>query len=162
MSGAAAGPGTEQSSFPVRSLSCGGLGVKDRTGVEVQHLLSADADANVRAEAANAMVSHGIERSWPLLKQAFAEDEAWLVRCSILSAYADQADIDAAWLLELARMAIDATDGTVRVGGAEILSRLVREESSDGIGGRARRLLQPLQQDRDHRVVAAAFNGLTA
>ena len=51
-------------------------------------------------------------------------------------------------------------DGTVRVSGAEILGRIVRETSGAGIGEQARTLLQPLQQDRDHRVVAAALNGL--
>jgi hypothetical protein len=41
------------------------------------------------------------------------------------------------------------------VGGTEILGRLVREGSSE-----AREVLQGLQQDSDHRVVAAALNGL--
>ena len=57
-------------------------------------------------------------------------------------------------------MAIDDADGTVRVSGAEILGRLVREADPQGIGDQARSLLRPLQQDADHRVVAAALNGL--
>jgi len=57
-------------------------------------------------------------------------------------------------------MAIDDTDGTVRVSGAEILGRLVREGEGQGIGEQARSLLRPMQQDIDHRVVAAALNGL--
>jgi len=48
----------------------------------------------------------------------------------------------------------------VRVGGAEILGRLVREWGGSGEAAQARALLQRLQADPDHRVVAAALNGL--
>ena len=156
--------GTEQKPFLVRSLSCSGLGYKrNEQGWNVlSRLLSADDDPNVRAEAANALASYGVERSWPLLRDAFAADEAWLVRCSILSAFAEQPEIALSWLLELATMAIADADGTVRVSGAEILGRLVREGDGQTIGEQSRTLLQPLQQDRDHRVVAAALNGLQA
>jgi HEAT repeat protein len=150
--------GLEQSMFMVRSLSCAGLGVKQNEA-GWQALVAAmqgDEDANVRAEAANALVSHSLERAWPLLRDVFAADQQWLVRCSILSALAEQPAIDPAWLLELASMAITDADGTVRVGGAEILARLVREKGA----AEARVLLQQLQADPDHRVVAAALNGL--
>jgi len=150
--------GLEQSMFMVRSLSCAGLGVKQNEA-GWQALVAAmqgDEDANVRAEAANSLVSHSLERAWPLLRDGFAADQQWLVRCSILSALAEQPAIDPAWLLELASMAITDADGTVRVGGAEILARLVREQGA----AEARVLLQQLQADSDHRVVAAALNGL--
>ena len=150
--------GLEQSMFMVRSLSCAGLGVKQNEA-GWQALVAAmqgDEDANVRAEAANSLVSHCLERAWPLLRDGFAADQQWLVRCSILSALAEQPAIDPAWLLELASMAITDADGTVRVGGAEILARLVREQGA----AEARVLLQQLQADPDHRVVAAALNGL--
>ncbi len=150
--------GLEQSMFMVRSLSCAGLGVKQNED-GWQALVAAmqgDEDANVRAEAANSLVSHSLERAWPLLRDVFAADQQWLVRCSILSALAEQPAIDPAWLLELASMAITDADGTVRVGGAEILARLVREQGA----AEARVLLQQLQADPDHRVVAAALNGL--
>ncbi|MCT0215468.1 HEAT repeat domain-containing protein [Synechococcus sp. CS-1330] len=150
--------GLEQSMFMVRSLSCAGLGVKQNEA-GWQALVAAmqgDEDANVRAEAANSLVSHCLERAWPLLRDVFAADQQWLVRCSILSALAEQPAIDPAWLLELASMAITDADGTVRVGGAEILARLVREQGD----AEARVLLQQLQADPDHRVVAAALNGL--
>ena len=150
--------GLEQSMFMVRSLSCAGLGVKQNEA-GWQALVAAmqgDEDANVRAEAANSLVSHSLERAWPLLRDVFAADQQWLVRCSILSALAEQPAIDPAWLLELASMAITDADGTVRVGGAEILARLVREQGA----AEARVLLQLLQADPDHRVVAAALNGL--
>jgi HEAT repeat protein len=150
--------GLEQSMFMVRSLSCAGLGVKQNEA-GWQALVAAmqgDEDANVRAEAANSLVSHSLERAWPLLRDVFSTDQQWLVRCSILSALAEQPAIDPAWLLELASMAITDADGTVRVGGAEILARLVREQGA----AEARVLLQLLQADPDHRVVAAALNGL--
>ena len=150
--------GLEQSMFMVRSLSCAGLGVKQNEA-GWQALVAAmqgDEDVNVRAEAANSLVSHCLERAWPLLRDVFAADQQWLVRCSILSALAEQPAIDPAWLLELASMAITDADGTVRVGGAEILARLVREQGA----AEARALLQQLQADPDHRVVAAALNGL--
>ena len=154
--------GTEQKPFLVRSLSCSGLGYKrTEQGWEVlSRLLVNDEDPNVRAEAANALASYGVDRAWPLLQHAFAADEAWLVRCSILSALAEQPEINLSWLMELATMAITDADGTVRVSGAEILGRLVRDGAGQAVGDQARALLQPLQQDSDHRVVAAALNGL--
>ena len=154
--------GTEQKPFLVRSLSCSGLGYKrTEQGWEVlSRLLVNDEDPNVRAEAANALASYGVDRAWPLLQHAFTADNAWLVRCSILSALAEQPEINLSWLMELATMAITDADGTVRVSGAEILGRLVREGAGQAVGDQARALLQPLQQDSDHRVVAAALNGL--
>ena len=156
--------GSEQEAFMVRSLSCSGLGYKrtEQGWTVLERLLRSDGDANVRAEAANSLASYGVERAWPLLKAAFVSDDAWLVRCSILSALAEQPAIDLAWLLELATAAIADADGTVRVSGAEILGRIVREGTDQSIGDQARKLLLPLQQDSDHRVVAAALNGLQA
>jgi HEAT repeat protein len=155
--------GLEQETFMIRSLACAGLGVK-RSEVGWRALearLVGDGDANVRAEAANALASYGVERAWPLLLQAFRADSQWLVRCSILSALAEQKAMHPAWLLELGRLAIADADGTVRVGGAEVLGRLV-SESPDGRGlaAEARAELQRLLQDPDHRVVAAALNAL--
>ena len=152
--------GSEQEAFLVRSLSCSGLGVRrNEQGWEVlTRLVRDDDDANVRAEAANSLASFGIARAWPLLRERFAADDAWLVRCSILSALAEDPSIDPAWLLELAQLAIQDADGTVRVGGAEILGRLVHDTAPQA--AEARTLLQALQQDGDHRVVAAALDGL--
>ena len=42
---------------------------------------------------------------------ALEVDAAWLVRCSILSALAEQPEIPLSWLLELASMAITDADG---------------------------------------------------
>ena len=155
--------GLEQTTFVIRSLACAGLGVK-RSEVgwaALEQAVRQDEDANVRAEAANALASYGVERAWPLLRDTFVADDQWLVRCSILSALAEQAEMPAAWLLELARLAVADGDGTVRAGGAEILVRLVR----DGRGpeaAEAREGLAALQGDGDHRVTAVALDGLQA
>lgn len=164
--------GLEQSTFMIRSLACAGLGVKrSEAGWQaLERSLSHDEDANVRAEAANALASYGVERAWPLLRAAFVADGQWLVRCSILSALAEQPLMGPDQLLDLARLAIADGDGTVRVGGAEVLGRLVREGPVAASGPadleqqapstQARALLVGLQGDEDHRVVAAALDGL--
>jgi len=154
--------GLEQSAFMVRSLSCAGLGMKP-TAAGWQALVQAlqhDEDPNVRAEAANALVSHSLEQAWPLLLEAFQRDAQWLLRCSVLSAVAEDPRMQPEPLLELARLAIADADGTVRVGGAEILGRLVAEPAPAALLAAARAELVRLQQDDDHRVVAAALNGL--
>ena len=155
--------GLQQDTFMIRSLSCAGLGYKqsEQGWVALCEALAHDEDPNVRAEAANALVSYSLERSWPLLLEAFAANPHWLVRCSILSALAELTEAPADWLLQLARLAIVDGDGTVRVGGAEILGRLVHEPGMAAeLKASARAELLPLQQDSDHRVVAAALNGL--
>jgi hypothetical protein len=160
--------GLDQSTFMIRSLACAGLGMKrSEPGWQaLERALIQDEDANVRAEAANALASYGVQRSWPLLLRAFEADGQWLVRCSILSALAEQPAMEPEQLLVLARLAIADGDGTVRVGGAEILGRLVREGGggSEPTAGTppalARGLLVDLQADPDHRVVAAALDGL--
>lgn len=155
--------GLEQDVFMVRSLSCAGLGYKQSPDGwdALERALVHDDDPNVRAEAANALVSYSLERAWPLLIQAFGVNDHWLVRCSILSAVAELSDVSAECLLELSCLAIADTDGTVRVGGAEILGRLVREAGVPAeLAASARAALVPLQHDGDHRVVAAALNGL--
>ena len=156
--------GLEQDTFMIRSLSCAGLGVKQSEAgwLALLHALEHDDDANVRAEAANALASYSLERAWPELLAAFRRDTQWLLRCSVLSALAEQPEIPPAWLLELASLAIGDDDGTVRVGGAEILGRLVHEWPNSGEAQQARALLQRLQADSDHRVVAAALDGLQA
>ena len=156
--------GLEQDTFMIRSLSCAGLGVKQSEAgwLALLDALEHDDDANVRAEAANALASYSLERAWPELLAAFRRDTQWLLRCSVLSALAEQPEIPPAWLLELASLAIGDDDGTVRVGGAEILGRLVHEWPNSGEAQQARALLQRLQADSDHRVVAAALDGLQA
>jgi HEAT repeat protein len=155
--------GLQQNDMLLRQLSCSGLGHKP-TPAGWQPLvdtLQGDPEVAVRAEAANALVSHGLERAWPLLFAAFEREAEWLLRCSVLSAVAEHPEASPEQLLALAELAVADADGTVRVGGAEILGRLIREVATDSEpAAKARTLLQGLQSDIDHRVVAAALNGL--
>ena len=155
--------GLRQSDMLLRQLSCSGLGHKP-TAAGWEPLVQAlqhDPEVAVRAEAANALVNHSLERAWPLLLEAFQRDEQWLLRCSVLSAVAEHPAMAAGDLLQLARLALADGDGTVRSGGTEILGRLVREAAVDSeAAAQARALLAQLQLDPDHRVVAAALNGL--
>jgi len=155
--------GLQQETFIVRSLSCAGLGVKRNPEgwAALVRVLEHDPDVNVRAEAANALVSHGLDQAWPLVLAAFRQDRQWLLRCSVMSAVAEHPQAASADLLELAGMAVEDLDGTVRAGGAEILGRLARQ-GPEAIAIQARQLLVRLQADPDHRVVAAALNGLQA
>lgn len=155
--------GLQQSDMLLRQLSCSGLGHKPTpAGWEpLVHTLQNDPEVAVRAEAANALVSHGLERAWPLLLQAFQRESEWLLRCSVLSAVAEHPQMSAEQLLEIGSLAVADADGTVRVGGAEILGRLIREaDPASAVAEQARAALRRLQQDADHRVVAAALNGL--
>lgn len=156
--------GLEQTPFVIRSISCAGLGVKRSVEGQrvLERVLREDGDSNVRAEAANALASYGVEQAWPVLIEAFAADGQWLVRCSILAALAEQPEMSPARLLELARLALDDPDGTVRVGGAELLGRILHQasEPNDPISIEARAAMKDLQRDTDHRVVAVALNSL--
>ena len=155
--------GLQQNDMLLRQLSCSGLGHKPTpAGWEpLVRALQHDPEVAVRAEAANALVSHGFERAWPLVLEAFEREREWLLRCSVLSAVAEHPEVQPEQLLCLARLAIADTDGTVRVGGTEILGRLVREaDPASSAAEQARAELRRLQQDGDHRVVAAALNGL--
>jgi hypothetical protein len=156
--------GLEQTPFVIRSMSCAGLGIKrSQEGQRaLERVLREDGDANVRAEAANALASYGLEQAWTVLRDVFASDGQWLVRCSILAALAEQPEMSPSRLLELARLALEDGDGTVRVGGAEVLGRILRESSDpeDSITKAAREAMASLQKDSDHRVVAVALNAL--
>ena len=155
--------GLQQSDMLLRQLSCSGLGHKPTPAGwdPLVNTLQHDPEVAVRAEAANALVSHGLDRAWPLLLAAFEREAEWLLRCSVLSAVAEHPDASPEQLLALAQLAVADGDGTVRVGGAEILGRVVREASAGSpAAAQARTLLQGLQADDDHRVVAAALNGL--
>ena len=158
--------GLQQTAFAIRSLCCAGLGFKrsEEGRQALVKVLRDDSDANVRAEAANALAYYGVVDAWPLLRQTFAEDGHWLVRCSILAALAEDPAMQPAWLLDLAELALGDSDGTVRVGGVEVLGRLLGPPSgpaSDAaVGELARQRLRSLTKDPDHLVVAAALNGL--
>lgn len=158
--------GLQQTAFAIRSLCCAGLGYKrsEQGRQALVKVLKEDPDANVRAEAANALAYYGVVEAWPLLRQTFADDDHWLVRCSILAALAEDPTMQSAWLLDLAELALADTDGTVRVGGAELLGRLLGlapvPASAAAAAEQARERLRSLTKDPDHLVVAAALNGL--
>lgn len=158
--------GLQQTAFAIRSLCCAGLGYKrsEEGRQALVKVLRDDPDANVRAEAANALAFYGVVTAWPLLRQTFAEDGHWLVRCSILAALAEDPGMQPAWLLDLAELALGDTDGAVRVGGAEVLGRLLGATadpaSAAEVGDLARERLRSLTNDPDHLVVAAALDGL--
>jgi HEAT repeat protein len=158
--------GLQQTAFAIRSLCCAGLGFKrsEQGRQALVKVLREDPDANVRAEAANALAYYGVVEAWPLLRQTFADDDHWLVRCSILAALAEDPTMQPAWLLDLAELALADRDGTVRVGGAELLGRLLGlppgPASAAGVADLARERLRSLTKDPDHLVVAAALNGL--
>ena len=157
--------GLQQNDMLLRQLSCSGLGHKPTPAgwQPLVNTLQGDPEVAVRAEAANALVSHGLERAWPLLWEAFQQDAEWLLRCSVLSAVAEHPEMDPERLEQIGALASADTDSTVRVGGAEILGRVVREaDSASDTAQRARATLSNLQNDADHRVVAAALNGLQA
>ena len=158
--------GLQQTAFAIRSLCCAGLGFKrsEQGRQALVKVLQEDPDANVRAEAANALAYYGVVEAWPLLRQTFADDDHWLVRCSILAALAEDPTMQPAWLLDLAELALADRDGTVRVGGAELLGRLLGlppvPPSAAAVADLARERLRSLTKDPDHLVVAAALNGL--
>lgn len=158
--------GLQQTAFAIRSLCCAGLGYKrsEQGRQALVKVLREDPDANVRAEAANALAYYGVVEAWPLLRQTFADDDHWLVRCSILAALAEDPTMQSAWLLDLAELALADTDGTVRVGGAELLGRLLGlapvPASAAAVAEQACERLRSLTKDPDHLVVAAALNGL--
>ena len=157
--------GLQQNDMLLRQLSCSGLGNKPTPAgwQPLVNTLQADPEVAVRAEAANALVSHGLERAWPLLLEAFQRDAEWLLRCSVLSAVAEHPEMDPERLQQIGALASADADSTVRVGGAEILGRVVRDASPGSEEAeQARAALSGLQQDSDHRVVAAALNGLNS
>ena len=113
--------GTEQKPL-VRSLSCSGLGYKrtEQGWTVLSALITADEDLGVRAEAANA---------WPAMEWSVlglcvrprSMPPGWCA--AAFCPHWHQSLL--IWLLELATMAI--ADADASAGGAEILSRIVRE-----------------------------------
>ncbi len=158
--------GLEQTAFAIRSLCCAGLGFKrsEEGRLALVKVLKEDPDANVRAEAANALAYYGVVDAWPLLRQIFAADGHWLVRNSILAAVAEDPAMQPTWLLDLAELALADSDSTVRVGGAEVLARLLGSpqgaSNAVAVGGLALERLRSLTLDADHQVVATALSAL--
>ncbi|WP_338429282.1 HEAT repeat domain-containing protein [Synechococcus elongatus] len=175
----------QDNEFVVRSLAAMALGHK-RTPDSfalLQTLLHDDADANVRAEAANAIASFG-EAAIADLTQAFHTDQHWLVRLSILSVL--QGLNQSQMLFDLSVLALNDADLSVREAAIDLLATfadtpmqtfaldklvpLLRSEYWQLRAHLARALhcfdhhqareaLQTLRQDDNHHVVAAVLEG---
>ena len=172
--------------FMVRSFVAMGLRrtQNDESFARLLEMMKGDRDPNVRAEAANSLSYYG-EVSIPHLLSMFKEDDHWLVRRSILAAFAD---LDTpAQLLEVARIGIAGDDLSVIdssidclgiLSGTEMeeqalseLLTLVDRESwrirwrvAKALGQfdepSAQEALELLKKDPDYRVVAAVLEGL--
>lgn len=171
--------------FIVRSFVAMGLG-KKRTPESFSALLTliVDRDANVRAEAANALSLYG-EEAVSLLVKTFEQDPHWLVRRSILAAFADMNEPDA--LLTICLLGVQGKDRAIQEASIEGLGLLaataqhdaalkailafanaeqwrLRVQVAKALGqfqnSSAQEALHRLRQDRDHRVVAATLEDL--
>lgn len=172
--------------FMVRSFVAMGLRrtQTDESFTRLLEMMKGDRDPNVRAEAANSLSYYG-EVSVPHLLSMFKEDAHWLVRRSILAAFVDL-NVPAQ-LLEVARIGIAGDDLSIRESSIDclgILSGTGQKEQAlsellslvDNESWRirwrvakalsrfdkpsAKKALEKLKEDPDHRVVGAVLEGL--
>ena len=172
--------------FLVRSFVAMGLGRK-RSDVGFEALLTmmgTDPDTNVRAEAANSLAMYG-DAAIPHLVEMFHTNDNWLVRRSILAAMIDLHS--PVHMLEICLAAIGDQDLTVINAGVDHLSLLAdTDQAATALAeilalktaknwytrmhvayalkrfddSAARAALVELRQDPQHKVVAAALEGL--
>ena len=172
--------------FLVRSFVAMGLGRK-RNDLGFETLLSMindDPDANVRAEACNSLAMYG-EAAIAHLVAAFHNNSNWLIRRSILAAMIDLNS--PAHMLEICLAALRDSDLTVINAGVDHLSTLAETEQAAAAltailplktaenwytrmhvayalkrfdATEAKAALIELRQDTQHKVVAAALEGL--
>ncbi len=149
----------EDTTVLVRSMACSGLGYKPTAAGTraLRRMLDDEPDPNVRAEAANALARHGGEQASEPLLALYRRDAHWLVRRSIVAALADERDVPAGVLAELADLALVDDDVHLQLGGVELLNRL-RHDPDRGAAARAR--LADLRGSDDHRLAAAALESL--
>lgn len=172
--------------FLVRSFVAMGLGKKQsaESFACLLETIKCDRDPNVRAEAANSLSYYG-EVAVSHLRLMFEQDDNWLVRNSILAAMAELNSPQE--LFEIALLGLQGEDHSVRETAIGCLGILFEgeyqtaalkklltlvEDSSWRIRLRAtqalarfneptaKEALRKLKQDPEHRVVAAALNGL--
>lgn len=176
----------DDAAFLVRSFVAMGLGRK-RTQAGFEALLTMikdDSDANVQAEASNSLAMYG-DDSIPHLVNTFHTNSNWLVRRSILAAMIDLHSPD--HMLEICLSAINGQDLTVINAGVDHLSTLANTDQANAAltailplkaaenwytrmhvayalkrfdHPAAREALIELRQDKQHKVVAAALEGL--
>ena len=172
--------------FLVRSFVAMGLGRK-RSEVGFETLLAmidGDSDANVQAEASNSLAMYG-DASIPHLVKTFHINKNWLVRRSILAAMIELKS--PVHMLEICLAAIGDPDITVINAGVDHLSTLAKTDQAETAlsailslktaenwytrmhvayalkrfdAPAARTALIELRQDKQHKVVAAALEGL--
>ena len=177
---------TKDPDFLVRSFVAMGLG-KHRSDDSYEALLEMmkfDKDPNVRAEAANSFSLFG-DTSAAELKNVFIKDSNWLVRRSILAALVDLNCRQE--LFDVCLYGMDGEDLTVRAdairGLAFLSTTAFRDESLKALlkqvnhpnsyiritiaralgkftGDEVTAAISQLRQDENHRVVAAALEGL--
>lgn len=170
----------------VRSFATMGLGFKQTpAGYErLIKLLQDDADPNVRAEAAASLAKHG-ETALPILLKQFEQDQHWLVQISILLMLPEFDQPTA--LLQACEHSLGRSDVNVQTNAAEQLATLANGPHQEAAlalilrfaqaqawmirrkavlalrqfnDPRATQMLQQLQNDSDHRVVAATLENL--
>ena len=174
------------SEFLVRSFVAMGLGKKQsaESFACLLETIKCDRDPNVRAEAANSLSYYG-EVAVSHLRLMFEQDDNWLVRNSILAAMAKLNCPQE--LLEVALLGLEGEDYSVRetaigclgilcdgeyqtIAMEKLLSLIensawrIRLRATQSLAQfddpTAKKALRALKQDPDHRVVAAALNGL--
>lgn len=172
--------------FIVRSFVAMGLGRKrnPESFAALLVLLKQDHDYNVRSEAANSLAKYG-QIAVPYLLEMFRWDDHWLVRRSILAAMTQIPDPQA--LLSLCQCGLTGTDVSVQQVALESLAFLAgTSQHSEALyqllayvthqqwemracvaralhpfdDAQAKAALNYLQKDHDHRVVAAALEGV--
>jgi HEAT repeat protein len=174
--------------FLVRSFVARELGyfITDESFAILMTIMRCDNTPNVRAEAANSLSLFGVVSAGHLVAM-FVQDDHWLVRRSILAALCDLACHAEVW--EVAQEAIgNLEDAPTREAAILALGTLAASAQADAAiaklgelsgdsswrvrqqvayalksfpaGSAAQGLLTKLQEDEDHRVVAAALEKL--
>lgn len=176
----------QDSAFLVRSFVAMGLGRKRNESAydALLEMLPVESDQNVEAEIANSLGLYG-NRSVNCLVQLFKESDNWLVRRSILAIMPEMECPEQ--LLGIATIALEDSDETISQAGIATLGCLANTEQSQAALAAmlptlqdknwrsrlalayalkpfdqpaARDALTQLRQDENHKVVAAALEGL--
>jgi HEAT repeat protein len=176
----------QDKAFLVRSFVAMGLGRKrnDSAYAALLEMLPAESDQNVKAEIANSLGLYG-NRSVECLVRLFKDSDNWLVRRSILAIMPDMECPKQ--LFEVALIALDDSDETIAQAGITTLGLLADTSQSQAAleamlptlqdenwrsrlslayalkafdQPAAKDALTQLRQDKHHKVVAAALEGL--
>ena len=173
--------------FLVRTFVARSLGAirNDESFAALLQMAQLDDNPNVRGEAANSLSLFG-DVATPHLLTLFMRDRHWLVRRSILGAFADDVERSQSELLAICREGVKGDDLSLREASTGALAALVDTDlaeqalrlllelaaSGDEVvqiraayalrqfdDDRARAALLALHNDEKHRVVAAVMEG---